>query len=128
MATVVLHTLWHQGEPIVFDLVGRFGWGLPGFPPWFYVVVLGIGLAICFSITVNLHRSDLACVVSAGFTAGAVLLAVLLGGFVLWTPVGDNEVFWVQGRYTLPALAVLTFGTPPLKRFNGKLTAHTAAA
>jgi hypothetical protein len=46
-------------------------------------------------------------------------MGVLVAGFILWTPVGYPEVILVQGRYILPAVALLAFAAPPLRRFRG---------
>jgi uncharacterized membrane protein len=117
-AKIVLGTLWHQDKKLIVELIGRFGWVALPLPHWFYVVTIGIGLAIVACVLINLGRGKFVCLIVAGLTAGGLVLAVVLGGFVLWMPVGSRQVPWVQGRYLLPALAILAFGSPPLNKFR----------
>jgi uncharacterized membrane protein len=118
-AEVFPRTLWHQGRDIFKDFIGNIGWGGLPFPPLVYKASVGIGLAILCCVAVNLDRRDLASSALAGLGAGGFLFAVLLAGFVLWTAVGAPQVDRIQGRYLLPGLALLIFGSPPLKRFRG---------
>ncbi len=119
MAKVMLRTLWHQKKDIITDLIGNFEWGALPLPPWFYMVVVAIGLGVLFCILVNLDRAGLAQFALASLAAGGLAAAILLAGFVIWTPVGRYEVVLMQGRYLLPGLALFVFGSPALKNFRG---------
>jgi uncharacterized membrane protein len=119
VAKMILGTLWYQGKVVIAEIIGGVGWW-PTYPlpPWFYVVTIGIGLAIFACVLVNLDRGDFVCFAAAHLAAGGLVLAVLLAGFILWTPLGYNGIPSVQGRYLLPALAILAFGSPPINRFR----------
>jgi uncharacterized membrane protein len=118
MAKVILETLWYDGTLITFDLIGNFGWGSLALPAWLYTFAIGTGLAILLCILINLSRDDFARLALVSLTAAGLLFAVLMAAFILWTPVGHEKVYLVQGRYLLPVLAVLASGSPPLKRFG----------
>ena len=121
MAKVILITLWADGKMITADLIGIFGWGQLRLPAWLYVFAVSTGLAILLCVVVNLSRDDFARLALVSLIA-AGLLAVLMAGFIPWTPVGYRRVLLDRGRYLLPVLAILAFGSPPLKRLGDVLS------
>ncbi len=73
LTKVLLRTLWHQGKFIGEDVIGYFGWGGLPLPPWLYLVLAGIGLAIILCVVVNLNRGDFARLTAAFLAAGGLV-------------------------------------------------------
>jgi uncharacterized membrane protein len=127
-AMMVLRTLWLGRTPFgsgiagnsrmgPFSLIGRFGWGDLPLPSWFYWATIGIALAILACVLANLNINDFVCLAIACLAAGGLVVAIVLASFVLWMPPGSRDAL-VFGRYALPALAILVFGSPPLNKFS----------
>jgi hypothetical protein len=89
---------WHQviGVLGLFDTVLR---------PWIYSAI-GLLLALSFLSPLETRRRP-ACALAALLTAIAYAIAVVLIFYLVWTPVGAEQVWGVQGRYFVPVLPLI---------------------
>jgi uncharacterized membrane protein len=96
-----------QSRVWISGAVGRFGYAyatLPGAVVFMHGLAL-LALSVLDSSTVNtFSRWQKTLIATIG--AGSVAL-IIVGFFVVGTPVGGHELFGVQGRYFLPILPVL---------------------
>lgn len=111
-AAVLLHTLQRSARGNLVQMIGIFGWSELPLPRWFYPIACALFLALIFFIAIHWKKIDfsrfwIGCLAIAG-----MLLAITLGAFILWTPVGATHIPWLQGRYFIPVLAVLPFLFP----------------
>ena len=115
---VILATLKVHGIRLFKQLFGVFGWEVLSLPVWLYEVAFLLMATIFMIIFINrkkVERSDfiLAGIAIVGLTAG-----VFLAAYVLWNPPESPTVIRLQGRYYLPALAVLALIVPSYFRFG----------
>jgi len=111
---IALATYAQQHSFIMESFIGRLGWLDVELPVWVHVVaVASLLLAVLVSARpyVIWQRQALVRAVDLGvaLTSSALVFAV---EYVTWTPVGQDVVEGVQGRYFLPVMLLLCASVP----------------
>jgi uncharacterized membrane protein len=121
LGTWEAYHLWRQ-------LIGVLGWLDTGLRDWTYPILSALLMA---SAIVPLpldrstrHRVAITCLVAVG----AYFLAVYLIFFLTWTPINATEIWGVQGRYFVVALAPMAVAVAALaNRGPGVIVQSTIA-
>jgi len=128
-AKVLLHTFSKNFPDLIEQYIGRLGWldtQLPSF-----AIVLGI-LLIILSFTHKDGNNVKRLSVNNRFllvgVSVATLIMIFLSQYLVWTPVGGNEIFGLQGRYFIPVFPLILIGFGSLFSFfsNRQLTSIVA--
>jgi len=117
-ARVVYWTIlrrWHEYRE---QLVGVLGWLNIRLPAFAYVLPL-VGLLFCIPTSCGkAQRLPLIAVPWIAVLVGSSALLVMTALYLYWTPVGDDDVVGVQGRYFLPLMAPLAVAFGSMVRFR----------
>lgn len=102
LVSAISTTLLSKFQEISTSFVGRFGWldyQLPDYLYYLYFIIFGVLIWQDQTQKLTVTRYlilGLSCI----FTAFAILVAL----YSYWTPVGNNMISGIQGRYFLPIL------------------------
>jgi uncharacterized membrane protein len=119
LVPIVRNTLIWDGRRLISEVIGFFGWGELPLPPWFYKAGYALLAAVLLIAVVNykpMHRSR---ILLGSVAAAGVVASVSLASFIMWTPVGEMKIWGLQGRYFVPAVAMLAFLVPASTRLGG---------
>lgn len=111
---ILRKTLSWDGHRLVAEMIGFFGWGELPLPPWFYKAGYALFAAMLLIALVNYKPIYSSRVLLGSLTAAGIVASVFLASFIMWTPVGEMQIWGLQGRYLVPALATAAFLIPPL--------------
>ena len=119
-ALIMLRTLRVDRYWLLREMIGRFGWTDLPLPAWFYELWLGFFLVVLLFILANRKTTGLTRPFWAALAAVSTLGAILIAGFVLWTPVGSDLIVLIQGRYFIPILPIVAFFFPRVNQFTAR--------
>jgi uncharacterized membrane protein len=114
-------TLVHQGDWLFMQTIGIFGWldaPMSYFP--YYVLVFVLGL-----VFFQVMREDVkvAALPEVGFifaTVAATIACLFLSLYIVWTPVGADQVLGLQGRYFIGLLPFTILAVSQLALIVGR--------
>jgi uncharacterized membrane protein len=115
---VILATLKLNGIRLFKQLFGVFGWEVLSLPVWFYAAAFLSTAIISTIIFVNRKKVEPSDFILAGVAMFGLTAGVLLAAYVLWNPPESPTIIRLQGRYFLPALAVLALIVPSYFRLG----------
>ncbi len=110
---ILRKTLSWDGHRLIAEMIGFFGWGELPLPAWFYKAGYALFAAVLLIALVNYKPVYRSRVLLGSLTVAGIIASVFLASFIMWTPVGEMQIWGLQGRYLLPALAILAFLLPP---------------
>jgi uncharacterized membrane protein len=110
---VVAVTLKKDGFQLSKQLIGVLGWEVLSLPAWFYVMALGVAALVLFIIIRHRKQVAMANLILGCCAAVALFASVLLAAYILWNPPASPTIIRLQGRYFLPAMAVIAVLAPP---------------
>jgi hypothetical protein len=114
LVPIVRKTLSWDGHRLIAEMIGFFGWGELPLPAWFYKAGYALFAAVLLIALVNYKPIYWSRVLLGSMAAAGIIASVFLASFIMWTPVGEMQIWGLQGRYLIPALAAVIFLVPPL--------------
>lgn len=118
MTMILVYSLSTLRGSVLTGLGGTLGWLELPLPPWTYRFGVGMVAVLLVVAAANWKRGRASKLALALTSGAAITFAILLGAFVLWTPVGSNHAAKIQGRYLIPAFAVIAFLIPPVSKLR----------
>jgi uncharacterized membrane protein len=108
---VVTGTFQYGWLEFLNEFIGKLGWLDISLPAWYVLLALDV---LIFAFVAAARGPGRWPWIPAVCYAGAVLL-VLAAEYLSWAPPGSALAYGVQGRYFIPAAAVLGLGVPALE-------------
>jgi uncharacterized membrane protein len=115
---VLLVTLRHGAVFLSREMIGVLGWEVLVFPAWFYLAVACLLAIILFIVFFNCKKVGVFNLAVGSLAASGLVMGVLLAAYILWTPPRFHFIIRLQGRYFIPALAILATLSPPFSRLS----------
>lgn len=113
LLSLIYHTLQHYGISYIESLIGKFAW----YSKHFNLLLLYSYLLFLVLVALSENSKIGARDKIINILLDMMLIAsVFLAMYIYWTPVGSKIIEGVQGRYFLPALALLLFMIIPKKK------------
>ncbi len=117
-----------NNDPVEFwrQVIGVLGLFDTVLRPWLYSAI-GLLLTLSFVSPLEARRLP-GCALAALLTAIAYAVAVVLIFYLVWTPVGAEQVWGVQGRYFVPVLPLIAVAIAALLKRGPDLRLTAAFA
>jgi uncharacterized membrane protein len=114
-------TLSEQGDWILREAIGVFGWDDTTLPLLVYFAFIAIAAAVLYHAIVRavLILTPLQIAVVLGVVVLTVL-SLVASLYVVWTPVGADRIEGVQGRYLIGLMPLAVFGIGQLSALVGR--------
>ena len=125
VATLAGYAASHAAEYIA-GMIGFLGWLDTLMPAPYYLVMLLVLLAACIAELNRCDKTKKSATVLLLFSPLAAIAAVFLIEYLIWTPVGAQAIFGVQGRYLIPPVIAAGVGLPHLANSARTYQAATA--
>lgn len=114
MPRVLLASIHQYGPRIAKELIGVFGWLELSLPPWFEYLSVLVIVGILILVLINYKKVTRFNLLIGISTVVSIGIAIFMAGYILWTPPGAPTIALVQGRYFIPAMAIIAILAPPL--------------
>jgi uncharacterized membrane protein len=110
LPVVMLNSFAHHGRWLLETVIGCLGWTDTLMPWWYYRAAAGA--LIIALVTPGNPAPILRPATLALLTFVALLTAICASLYVTWTPLGEQTINGLQGRYILPVLPLLAWAIP----------------
>jgi uncharacterized membrane protein len=120
LPVAIFRSLVKYGDWYLGTMIGNLGWTDTKIPIWYYQIA---AVVFASALIADGNRGPARWPGFLGILVFGGLLATQFGALYLtWTPVGNSTVHGFQGRYLLPVLPLLAWGTPAFKRPLRRIT------
>lgn len=107
---VMINTCARSGDWLARTVVGYLGWTDAIMPSWFYRTA---GFTLFLALIAPGNHGPALWPGALGLVTVAGLITLFSAAlYITWTPVGQGWINGLQGRYILPVLPLLAWGTP----------------
>lgn len=104
---VFSNSFFRDLDNVLFGYVGNIGWNRFQFPLWFILLSYFIILLFSFSYRADEYFLSVKQKLILLGTVILLIFMVILSQYLIWVPVGYNEVWNISSRYFLPVFPML---------------------
>ena len=94
-------------DDLLYGYIGNIGWNRFQFPLWFILFSYGIILLFTFSYNTDEYFLSIKQKIILLGIATVLIFLVILSQYLIWVPVGHNEVWNISSRYFFPVFPML---------------------